>query len=33
VIAAARPNLGDAESQELEELIDYGDIFAIKGVY
>jgi hypothetical protein len=31
VIAAARPTLSDAESQELEELLtEYGDIFAMK---
>jgi hypothetical protein len=31
VIAAARPNLSDAESRELEEhLTEYGDIFAMK---
>jgi hypothetical protein len=29
-IAAARPNLSDAESRDLEELLtEYGDIFAI----
>jgi hypothetical protein len=32
MITAARPNLGNAESQELEELLtEYGDIFAMKG--
>jgi hypothetical protein len=30
VIAAAKPNLSDAESQELEELTEYRDIFAMK---
>jgi hypothetical protein len=30
VIAAARPNLSDAQSQELEELTEYGDILAMK---
>lgn len=31
VITAARPNLSDAESQELEELFtEYGDIFVMK---
>jgi hypothetical protein len=30
VIAAAKPNLSDAESRELEELLtDYGDIFVV----
>jgi hypothetical protein len=30
VIAAAKPNLSDAESRKLEELLtEYGDIFAI----
>jgi hypothetical protein len=33
VIAAARPNLSDAESKELEELTQYGDIFAVKSDY
>jgi hypothetical protein len=32
VIVAARPNLSDDESQELEELLtEYGDIRAMKG--
>jgi hypothetical protein len=32
MITAARPNLRDAESHELEELLTkYGDIFATKG--
>jgi hypothetical protein len=30
VIAAAGPNLSDAESQELEKLGKYGDIFLMK---
>jgi hypothetical protein len=30
VIAAARPYLSDAESRDLEELTEYGDIFAMK---
>jgi hypothetical protein len=29
MIAAAKPNLSEAESQEFEELIEYRNIFAI----
>jgi hypothetical protein len=29
-MAAARPNFSDAESRVLEELTEYGDIFAMK---
>jgi hypothetical protein len=33
VIAGAKPNLSDNESREMEELTEYGDIFAMDSDY